>query len=143
MSRKNSSFTLMEVIIVVIIIAILVAMGVPLYMKAAERTKTKDAVAQLKLIKEAEEMRLLEMNQYLICGVSSGTASNNNADCNSKLFLDLPTTNPDWNYWVESTDATATFTGYAQRTGGPWPTCQFSVTDSADPAISSAVDTCP
>lgn len=135
MKKRHYSFTLMEVIIVVIIIAILVGMGVPFYMKAAERTKTKDAIAQLKLIQEAEEMRYLELNQYVPC--------TDNADCNQKLFLDLRTTNPDWNYAVTSTDTSANFNATAQRTGGSWSSCQFDVDETGDPGISSGANTCP
>ncbi|QYK54024.1 MAG: prepilin-type N-terminal cleavage/methylation domain-containing protein [Fimbriimonadaceae bacterium] len=54
-SRKNSGFTLVEIMIVVLIIGILLAIAVPNFVKARQNSRVQTVVGNLKQIEAAKE----------------------------------------------------------------------------------------
>lgn len=85
----------MEVIVVVILIGVLAALAMPLYHRASEGSRNKEATAMLNLIGEAERMYKLEYGKYFNCPSISS--------CNANLSLNLPEGNDQsWNYSVNA-----------------------------------------
>jgi Tfp pilus assembly protein PilE len=121
----RTALTLVEVVVILIILAILTSMAVPLYMKASERALNREAQAMLDLIVTAEKMYRLEITGYVDCG-SAG-------DCNTQLFLNLPTRNGSaWGYQV--TGATANqFSATATRQGADSRTWTIDHNRTASP----------
>jgi len=58
--RRNHAFTLIEVLVVVLIIGILLAVGVPNWMKARESARRTGCIGNLKLIGDAKEQFAME-----------------------------------------------------------------------------------
>ena len=61
---RDSGFTLLELLVVVIILGVLVAIAVPRFNKAAERSRGTEAVVLLNSVKAAEESYYQEYDQY-------------------------------------------------------------------------------
>lgn len=59
-NRKLKGFTLVEIMIVVLIIGILLAIAVPNFVKARERSRAKTCVGNLKQIDSAKEQYAME-----------------------------------------------------------------------------------
>ncbi|MBO7190852.1 MAG: prepilin-type N-terminal cleavage/methylation domain-containing protein [Elusimicrobiaceae bacterium] len=64
MKKRKKGFTLLELLIVVLIVGILVAVSLPQYMKAVERTRMMEAVMLLANIAQAQERKFIQMNRY-------------------------------------------------------------------------------
>ena len=62
--KKNKGFTLIEILVAVLILAILVAIAVPSYMRAVERSRTSDPINTLKSIAKAEQVQRLRAGEY-------------------------------------------------------------------------------
>jgi len=58
--NKKKGFTLVEIMIVVLIIGILLAIAVPNFVKARERSRTKTCVGNLKQMDSAKEQWAME-----------------------------------------------------------------------------------
>jgi len=115
------SFTLIELLVVVVILGILASLAIPQYTKAVERAKGKEAIANLKLIKAAEEIWLMEYNTYTVLG-----------------DLNLELNQANWSYNVPFSGA-ATFTATAKRKGiGGYLNCVYTITESDDEPIPNA-----
>ncbi len=67
MNKKG--FTLIELMIVIIILAVLVAIALPIYVKAIERSKQTEAVANLGMIRDSEQ------RYYMQYGMTTSTLS--------------------------------------------------------------------
>ena len=110
----RTALTLAEVVVILIILGILTSMAVPLYMKASERALNREAQAMLDLIVKAEKMYRLELTSYVNCTSA--------ANCNTELFLNLPSAGDSaWSYDVSQAsssqfNATATRQGSDNRT---------------------------
>jgi prepilin-type N-terminal cleavage/methylation domain-containing protein len=102
---KKKAFSLGEVIVTVIIISILASIALGNYYVTTVRAREKEAHALLRLIQHAEEVRMVEVNNYIDCG--------DTATCNTNLHLNLPTTS--WAYSVAVNGAT--FCATAVRSG--------------------------
>ncbi len=62
--NKKKGFTLIEILAVVLIIGILVAIAVPTYQKAVEKSRTPEPLTTLKSIAKAEQLRKLAQGSY-------------------------------------------------------------------------------
>ena len=62
--KKNRGFTLIEILVAVLILSLLVAIAVPSYMRAVERSRTSDPINTLKSIAKAEQVQKLRVGEY-------------------------------------------------------------------------------
>ena len=62
--NNNKGFTLIELLVVVLILGILVAMAMPQYFKAVERSRMTEAVTLLSNIASAQQRKYLQINAY-------------------------------------------------------------------------------
>ena len=62
--KKNKGFTLIEILVAVLILSLLVAIAVPLYTRAVERSRTADPINTLKSIAKAEQVQRLRVGEY-------------------------------------------------------------------------------
>ncbi len=114
MYKKESAFTLFEMVIVVVILGILVSMAMPKFAKTIEDAKNKEAIAALKLIRTAERMYYIDYDEYYPHG--TGGAENNLNTINRDLNLALES--GDWTYSITSSNSATSlsFTATAKRT---------------------------
>ncbi|MBN2120070.1 MAG: hypothetical protein JW734_03310 [Candidatus Omnitrophica bacterium] len=106
------SFTLIELVMIIVIIAILASIAVPFYLRAAERSRNREAQAMLELLSDAQAMHRLEAQTFVACSDAP--------DCNSQLALNLPFgANRTWDYAVTTNAAGNTFTATAARVNPP------------------------
>lgn len=131
MRKNNSSFTLIEIIVVIIIIGIIAGMGVPGFMKTKYNVLSKEAVSNIKLIAAAEKIYKMESsnNAYMAC--SSAT------NCNSVLKLDLTAAN--WQYRAQLTGGVITI--YATLASNP--NCYYTLSSSNFNAAPQKSSGCP
>ena len=62
--KKSKGFTLIEMLVAVLILAILVAIALPTYNRAVERSRTSDPINTLKTIAKAEQVQKLRTGEY-------------------------------------------------------------------------------
>lgn len=94
---------------VVVILMILASITVPFYHKTVKTARDREAVAMLRLIREAERIYRLENGAYLVCA--------NTDACNTDLNLNLPT--QTWSYSVSSS-ASDRFCAQASFNSDSW-----------------------
>lgn len=112
---KKRSVTLLELIIAIVIIGILVVLAVPLFPKALEFTRSKQAVAALRQIYTAQRIyKIKEGFFYPYC--SDGPVSEADPDILEQIFK-TPLDRENWSYSIETTSLDD-FTATATRTGG-------------------------
>ncbi|MFH2137706.1 MAG: prepilin-type N-terminal cleavage/methylation domain-containing protein [Candidatus Omnitrophota bacterium] len=113
--KKNTAFTLVELLVVVVIIGVLVSIAIPHYMNVRERTENQKARAILYEIYKAEKM-------YLLHGDNDGNGipdSEEDTDLDGfteesytatltdlQDFVDFPADDGTWDYTMNSADAT-------------------------------------
>ena len=120
-------FTFLEILVVIIIIGILATFGISQYVPARERAFSREATANLRLIRAAERIYHMETDGY--CTDTSVPACNNVGAINTNLKLSLTPTN--WAYAI--TGGAAIFTATADRVGaGGYLNCQWSITLATD-----------
>jgi len=108
---RKSAFTLLELLLVVGIILILGAIALPNFTKSRDKAIEKEALANLKLIYAAEKIYRMETGVY--------KTLTNAAEANSVLKLAIPTSNPNWNYQVNSTSPQNRFAAIATNVKTP------------------------
>ena len=77
MNAERRGFTLVELIVVILLIGILVAFGVPQYMRAMENNKAEDAASMTNMIGTANRMYALYHSGNLASGTLSSSCSGN------------------------------------------------------------------
>ncbi len=85
--RRQSGFTLVELVVVVLIIGILGAVMIPGYSKSVETSKADDAAAIVSMIGQSNRMFRLDNNVY----VANGTLANsmNGGTCTAGTTTEL------------------------------------------------------
>lgn len=109
----KKGFTLIELVVVIIIIGIFATVSFTHYVSTREKVLDKEAISNLKLIRDAERITKVETSNYY---PTSGSVSDI-AAINTNLSLMLPTASNPYRYW----DYVVTSTGcaYATRYNGP------------------------
>lgn len=137
---KITAFSLMELIIVVIILGILIAVAIPQYTRAIERSYDKEAINNLELIVAAQKIYFLRNGNYWP-GLCPGGGSEDIIDnINSALGLDLTESNFDY---VVFHDGCAVYPpdgygeGTAQRNAGGFDRTWRFTTEDDTPYVSS------
>ncbi|MFO8053234.1 MAG: type II secretion system protein [Candidatus Omnitrophota bacterium] len=129
---KVSSFTLLELIIVVLIVGILVSFAMPGFFGAQQKTIDREARTNLKLIQTAEKTHELEEGQYEAC--TTGVAANSNIHCNNVLGLDLPPSTANGGNWTYVVRLTGGGTGFTVTATGTKGTQNWTIDEDADEA---------
>lgn len=62
--KNNKGFTLIEILVAVLILAILVAIALPTYNRAVEKSRASDPINTLKSIAKAEQVQKLRAGEY-------------------------------------------------------------------------------
>ena len=116
---KRRAFTLVEVIVTVVIVGIVAAMALPMFSRAMETTKAKEAKAALQQIRTGERIYRYETNTYFYSTLALGDKEKIE-ELNTKLRLYLDARdNRNWDYKVEVGETPeSTFDATATRKGG-------------------------
>ena len=112
--RKKAAFTLLELIVTIVIIGILTGLAIPMFPRAIESTKAKEAVAGLQSIRSGERIYRVEEGTYWR---TEGVVSDNDTINDTLRTLLDESADRNWDYSVNATDAD-NFTATATRQGG-------------------------
>lgn len=105
MIRKESAFTLMEILIAVVVLAVLAGLALPNYFQTVEKARSNEAVGNLNIIRMGERIYRLNNGRYW----PNPDATNNTlASINSALNIELNTAY----YNALSVTSTGTGTGF-------------------------------
>jgi prepilin-type N-terminal cleavage/methylation domain-containing protein len=118
------SFTLTELLIVVVIVGVLTTLAVTQYGSVRERTLSREAIANLKLIAAAERIYNMEQGFFYPFG---GAGENDFNNINDNLRLSL--TERNWDYDISGGDANFTAQADRQGTGG-YLECQYTLNNN-------------
>lgn len=122
MTRNQSGFSLIELLMVVVIVGALASLAAPGFSKSLERAKVKDAETVLAAIYTAEKIYRLDQGTF-------GTGPNLSDAANN--YMSDPNTSADWSYDIGALSA-STFTATATRSGGSYDTKTITVTQDFD-----------
>ena len=86
MVNSKNYLTIMEVIVVIIIVAILSALTLPVFQKTIQKSREKLAVANLKLIVNAEKLYRARYDSYAACEDLDAINNNLTLDIEGKYF---------------------------------------------------------
>jgi type IV pilus assembly protein PilE len=134
---RRTSYTLVEILVVIVIIATIAALAWPNYSRIKEKSLNQEAKASLALIRAAEKIYRMEQGFYYPKSATESSPSN----INSYLKLSLPeTTNITWSISVDSSTpssehADATRSGPAKSDSRVW-TIDFKGTGDTDATCS-------
>ena len=112
MIEQRKSFTLMELVVVIMIMGILASISLPLYNRAVERARDREAVVGLRLMAAAERNYRTNFSTFTNCADTE--------TCNNLLGLDLPTGNWGYDVVVGAVTFTATATCLWASCVGGW-----------------------
>lgn len=101
MMKRQTGFTLIELIVAMVIVAILLAIAVPGYTDSVRRSRRTDATKELARYQAAQERYMTNCNSY-------ATAMNNNQSTCTGLGGPLATPTTENGYYRISMVATAT-----------------------------------
>jgi prepilin-type N-terminal cleavage/methylation domain-containing protein len=73
--KKNTGFTLIELMIVVVIIGILAALAIPRFMRSTTKAKQSEAKQLLKQIYTMQHAYRQEFNAYCLNGITASSAA--------------------------------------------------------------------
>ncbi|MFH0738280.1 MAG: type II secretion system protein [Candidatus Omnitrophota bacterium] len=128
-NKKNIAMTLVEILVTLIIIAILVALALPQFSTMRERSLSKEAKANLKLIDAAEKIYRMEEGFYY--PYSSSVSDQQAINANLKIAV----TEGNWGYDITGNSG-ASYASVAGRNGaGGYLDCEYSMSDTtAEPS---------
>lgn len=87
--KKNSGFTMVELLVVLVIIGILAAVSTPIFMQNTRKARASEAVATMGLIRQALREHNINNNTYL--EVDEGDLKNAPDDADPGLSIELGT----------------------------------------------------
>jgi len=112
----NKAVTLLEIMVTIIIIGIMAGLAMPLFPRAMENTRAKEAVAGLQQIRTGERIYRVEENTYWGPSVGSGISEIQNINDALRVNLDIRP-NRSWDYDI-AVVGTTSFTATAERIDG-------------------------
>jgi len=133
---NQKAYTLIELVIVVIIIGMLAQFGISSMYKAKERALLRQAVVELRMIKDAESAYMLKRSTYTTCTDKTQCGSYLGLDFTSTANLGTGATGGAVAAWNYNVTGTAPYCAYAVRTSGSYGGCTYmfcldgSTTDS-------------
>jgi prepilin-type N-terminal cleavage/methylation domain-containing protein len=106
MARNRNGFTLIEIMIVILIMSVLIAIAVPAWMGARDRSQTRTCSSQLRQIKYAKEAWAMDTKQSI-----AGVAEWN--DLHPTYLKDMPACPAGGDYTIAAvnTDPTCSIGG--------------------------------
>ncbi|MEI6631957.1 MAG: prepilin-type N-terminal cleavage/methylation domain-containing protein [bacterium] len=133
--KKNIAVTLVEILVTLIILAILIALVLPQFSTMRERSLSKEAMANLKLIDAAEKIYRMEEGFYY--PYSSSVSDQQDINVNLKIAI----TAGNWGYDIAGNSG-ASYVSAADRNGaGGYLDCEYSMSDTtAEPSPNAS---CP
>jgi len=112
--KRNSGFTLIELVVVIIIVGILAAMGFTQYTKMVEKGRTAEAKAVLGALRTAQQARYLQQGSY--------------TEILANLAVDAPISCSSTHYYSYICSATGRCTASRCTAGGKGPNATVSYT---------------
>lgn len=97
--RRERGFTILEVLIVVGILGILAAIAIANYLNAAERTRQKRTMADIRSVGLAWEARAVDTKSYNAAGFTMPTVSLNYTDLTTELSPTYMRNIPQFDGW--------------------------------------------
>jgi prepilin-type N-terminal cleavage/methylation domain-containing protein len=142
-SGKNC-YTLMELVIVLVIVGILARFGLTNFYKARERAFLRQAVAELRMIKDAELAYMLKHSTFTTCTDPTQCSSYLGLAFSDTSNLGIGTTGSAGAAWSYSVAGVAPYCAYAVRATGSYSGCTYKFCcdgSTSDPVHSAG--TCP
>ena len=124
MMAGKPTYTLIELVVVVIIIAVIASLGITGFNRARERTLLRQAIVELRMIRDAEQAYLLKRSTFTTCLNASqcetflGLAFSDTA----RLSSGIGTPVFAWSYNVTGAPP---YCAYAVRSGGSYAGCTY------------------
>lgn len=116
MLGTHKGFTLVELLVVVLIIGVLVALAVPEYMKAVERSRLLETVTLLDSIAKAQRRKYMQINRFADDFTGLDVLPNGATGSSFYTKGDSTTGENGNGFKIELNKGTSYNTGYAQAT---------------------------
>ena len=113
--KKNNSFTLVELLVVIIIVGILAAVAIPMYSNAVEQKKGEVCINNIRMIFAAEKIYRMK-NNNLWPNSTSGYVQQTITQINSALGINISDSN--FNYYFSHLTGSNSLYVYGSRISG-------------------------
>ena len=112
--KKNRTFTITELLIVLVVIGVLATLAVTQYGSYRERVVDREAFAVLRLMQQAQRIYLMENDAYYPMGGITSETDTTALNNNLRIYLN----EESWDYVTYSGGALGAGTSTAARVGG-------------------------
>lgn len=126
----KKGFTLTELLTIIVILGVLAAIALPRFSKTGDKTKARQAVAYLRLIRAGEQMYFAKNGQYVACAGKAALKTNLGVEVTTESYAFNVTTPTPTTFTATATRGTTTinynqdgvFTGSNLPSGFTLPT---------------------
>ncbi len=130
--NRDSGITLIELMVVLIIVGILAAIAMPLFPRAMEATRAKEAVASLQQIRTGERIYRVEENTYFYSSGDGGLTETKEINETIRTYLDVRDQR-NWDYDVTFVGTEgSTFVATATRLGGDYASETIKIDEAGE-----------
>ncbi|MEI6438279.1 MAG: DUF1566 domain-containing protein [Candidatus Omnitrophota bacterium] len=84
-----SAFTMVELVVVMVIIGLIASFGIPSFNKSIQRSRSRDAIANLTIIRDANRLRVVNGNPAFACAVSTACTTSEINSINGTRTLSI------------------------------------------------------